>query len=57
MQVRTPSLTRARWRIVRNDGSPDPVSWPSAGAFLRPAHILGDTSTISTYAAAIAGSP
>jgi hypothetical protein len=26
MQVRTSSLTRARWRIVRNDGSPDPVS-------------------------------
>ena len=26
MQVGTSSLTRARWRAVRNDGSPDPVS-------------------------------
>jgi len=26
MQIGTISLTRARWRIVRNAGSPDPVS-------------------------------
>ena len=26
MQIRTSSLTRARWRSVRNAGSPDPVS-------------------------------